>query len=401
MYTVDPHSSEIWVLISQKPGDNNQSIALADVIGLPYVIKRLDWAAEANEERPVSDDLLRDTAHAADARRRLGLRAPWPRAVICCGRRAERFAQWIKRQSNERTKIFKIGRACRSLANYDLLIATPQFPVPPLRNVVEIGLPPTFGSPQVKPDLSPAVHLGIHRAFPKPWFTILLGGEVKQFNPSAKALKMGARNIQEAADRSGGSVLISTSRRTQDKMLSAITGGLTREPYIYRWSPEESQRNPYLMLLRESACIFVTADSISMMMDASHFGAPTFIIELPERFNLQAWWELATFKSLMAAGQWSSRLGAKTGSKHVHLFLNWMHRRGIARFPKDISRLHASLYARGLARPISAFDPSFVPLRFEPSEGTAVSPQLNEVAARCRALLDVRPCDTPRSRVAS
>jgi mitochondrial fission protein ELM1 len=399
MHAPKPHSPEIWVLVSQKPGDNKQSIALADAIGLSYVVKRLDWPAEKTEERAVSDDLFRDTDHAADARRRLGLSAPWPLAVICCGRRAERFAQWIKRQSNESTKIFKIGRASRSLANYDLLIATPQFPVPPLHNVVEIGLPPTLGIQEVKSDVSPMIHLRMDRTYPKPWLTILLGGEVKQFDPSAKVLTMVARNIQEAADRFSGSVLISTSRRTPGKMLSAITSGLTREPYIYRWLPEESQENPYLMLLRESACIFVTADSISMMMDASDFGAPTFIIELPERFNLRAWWELATFKSLMAAGRWCRRWGGKAGSERVHLFLNWLHRRKIARFPKDTSRFLASLYARGLARPISAFDPSVVSLRSDASAGTAESKQLSEVGARCRALLDVQPSDVPRSRV--
>jgi hypothetical protein len=306
MNVVKVAAPSIWVLVSQKPGDNNQSIALATAIGLPYLIKRLDWAADEGCEKRLCDALLADTVEAENARRRLGIAEPWPDAVICCGRRGERFALWIKRQTNGRSKIFKIGRASYSLQHYDLLIATPQFPVPPLPNVVSLRFPPvrehdgnTISKPGGLKD--------VLNSFSKPWFAILIGGEVRHFSPSVRRLQDVAHKIQSAADLSGGSVLISTSRRTPSRMMSAIASGLTGTHYLYCWSPQDAEMNPYSTLLRKSAAIFVTADSISMMMDASRAGIPTFIIELPRRLSRRALWDLCFHRAVMSAAAWIDR----------------------------------------------------------------------------------------------
>jgi mitochondrial fission protein ELM1 len=381
-------SAEIWVLLTPKPGDNNQSIALATCIGLPYVVKQLDWAVRKHEERALSGAFLNDTSKAANERRRLGLIEPWPAAVICCGRRAERFALWVKAQSRCSTKVLKIGRAGRFIVGYDLLVATPQFPIPPLPNVIQTGFPPmlkvnpvnlTRGQGPIVPGSLPPV--------PKPWFLILLGGEVKQFRPSGPALKKAAQKIQDAADRAGGSVVISTSRRTPETMLSATLDGLTKTPYVYRWSTPSAAENPYAQLLKESAAAFVTADSISMIMDASYCGTPTFVIELPKRFSLRTWWDLNVFMSLMAVARWSGRFAGRTVEEGIYRVLSWLHRWRIARFPKDISRLHSSLYSCDLARPISGFNPACTAVHFPGREYTVISSHLNDVAARCRALL--------------
>jgi uncharacterized protein len=381
-------SAEIWVLLTPKPGDNNQSIALATYIGLPYVLKYLDWIAGEHEERALCDALLNDTPKAANDRRCLGLIEPWPTAVICCGRRTERFALWIKAQSECSTKVLKIGRAGRSIAEYDLLVATPQFPIPPLPNVIQAAFPPMLKVNRVnlvrgQGSIAP----GSLAPLPKPWFLILLGGEVKQYRPSGPALKKAAQTIQDAADCAGGSVVISTSRRTPETMLSATIDGLTRTPYVYRWSTPSAAENPYAQLLKESAAAFVTADSISMIMDASNCGTPTFVIELPKRFGLRTWWDLNVFMSLMAVARWCGRLAGRTVEEGIYRVLSWLHRWRIARFPKDISRLHSSLYSCDLARPISAFNPPCTAVRFPSRRHTAVPSQLNDVAARCRILL--------------
>lgn len=380
-------SPRIWVLLSQKPGDNNQCIALADAIGLPYAIKRLDWPAHRTEEKTLSGELLADTVEAANRRQRVGLAEPWPHAIICCGRRTERFALWIRAQGE--SKIFKIGRASRPLRSYDLLIATPQFPVPPGHNVVKLGLPPTLGTAgnaSVLPNK--ASHDAALASFPKPWFAILLGGEVKQFRPATRALKAAACKIQEAADLSGGSVVISTSRRTPPEMLSAVLGGLTRPPYVYSWSAERAAENPYATLLGNAAAVVITADSISMTMDALAFGTPTFVLELPKRFNLRRQWDRHVFNMLMGAASWSTQHEKQRMSQRLYDFISWAHDRKIARLPKDISRAHASLYATGLVQPLSDFDPSAVALQSGVKQPAGLSAELEDVAARCRDLLD-------------
>jgi mitochondrial fission protein ELM1 len=384
-------SPRIWVLLSQKPGDNNQCIALADAIGLPYAIKRLDWPAHRSEEKTLSRELLADTVEAATRRQRLELAEPWPNAVICCGRRTERFALWIKAQTQGESKIFKIGRASRPLRSYDLLIATPQFPVPPVHNVAKLNFPPTLDAARNATGVqNETAHDDTLSSFPKPWFAILLGGEVKQFKPASRALRAAACKIQDAADLSGGSVVISTSRRTSPKMLSAVLSGLTRPPYLYRWSTERPEENPYATLLGNAAAVFITADSVSMMMDALAFGTPTFVLELPERFSLRNQWERRVCNMLLGAVSWSRQHERQWMSQRLYDVINWAHDRKIARLPKDLSKAHASLYATGLAQPLSNFDPSAIALQSRVKLSTMLSVDLRDVADRCRGLLNAQ-----------
>ena len=111
---VSVFSSNIWVLLTQAPGDNDQCLALAEALDRPVAVKHLDWrVADREEDRAMTRELLADTPDAQRWRRSIGLQAPWPRMVICCGRRSDKIAFWIKKQSSGYTKVVCIGRARR------------------------------------------------------------------------------------------------------------------------------------------------------------------------------------------------------------------------------------------------------------------------------------------------
>ena len=213
MNSIATAQPDIWVLLTQAPGDNDQCMALAEALDRPFAIKRLDWpVADADEDRTRIRAFLGDAPAAQLQREVLGLHAPWPSLVLCCGRRSDRVAFWIKRQSHGATRIVSIGRARKSLDAYDLLVAPPQFALPERANVVSLPLPLT------RPRRALAAHANdnTHQVIPvpKPWFTILLGGEVKQFASSERRLAKMAKRAQLAAKLHGGSVIVSTSRRT-------------------------------------------------------------------------------------------------------------------------------------------------------------------------------------------
>ncbi len=153
------------------------------------------------------------------------------------------IAFWIKRQSGGDTKVVAIGRARRPIASYDLLVAPPQFALPDRPNVINLTLPMARRR-AANDDHPPA---GARRSnivpVPKPWFTILLGGEVKQFTASEQALMDAARRAQQAADLHGGSVVVTTSRRTPPSLLAAVEGMLDRA-HVYRWSEATARREP-------------------------------------------------------------------------------------------------------------------------------------------------------------
>ena len=371
-------------MLTQAPGDNDQCLALLEAIDRPAEIKRLDWpVTDAAEDRAVTRTLLADTPEAQQWRASLGLSAPWPRLVICCGRRADRVAFWIKQQSRGYTKVVSIGRARMPVSSYDLLIAPPPFLVPERANVVKLSLPLTRRRSLAASDVAAR---GASVPVPKPWFTILLGGEVKQFAASQRVLIESARLAQLGAHRHNGSVVISTSRRTPPALLAAVQSVLER-PYVYRWSTESETENPYETLLRDSAALFVTADSASMILDCCASGTPTYVIEYPERLDLRARWRREMFHHLRGVIDRFHDWGFRKAGDHLDHAQEWLHARRILRYPRDLRHFHASVYGMGLARPVSEFDPAILPGSQHPANDLVEASGARAAAARCRALL--------------
>ena len=387
MDTLATFQPDIWVLLTHAPGDNDQCLALAEALDRPAAVKRLDWhMTNPTEDRAMVRGLLADTEEGRQRRREIGLHAPWPRLVICNGRRSDKVGFWIKRQSGGHTKVVAIGRARQPVASYDLLVATPQFFLPERANVISLPLP--LARRRAANDDHAVAGAGPSNIVPvpKPWFTILLGGETKQFAVSESVLADVARRAQMAADRHGGSVVVSTSRRTPPSSLAAVEGVLD-QPYIYRWSGATTDENPYQILLRQSAALFVTADSASMILDGAGSGTPTYVIEFPEQIDLRRRLRRGLFRYIRAAFDGLHTWGLRHVGDRLDRAQEWLHARGILRYPRDLRRIHASVYKMGLARPAIFFDPSMPPARKAANDLTEIS-GIREVAARCRALYD-------------
>jgi uncharacterized protein len=375
---------DIWILQTHASGDNEQCLALAEAIDRPYLIKRIDWAGDGKEDRALTRRLLSDTEDGRRRQRALGLVAPWPSLIVCCGRRASRVAFWVKEQSGGRTKVVSIGRAHRAIEEYDLLVGTPQFLLPKRANVVSLRLPLARRHP-VRPARNAVV------SAPKPWFTILLGGEVKDFEMSESTLKEIALRAQMAADRHGGSVIVCASRRTPESWVAEMEGVLYR-PRIYRWSPTSANdnhandnANPYDTLLRESACLFVTADSASMILEGCGSGTPTYVIESPERLDLRRLWRRGLSGQISRLIESLRERDLPRAADRLDAARDWLHARHILRYPRDLRRIQDATYRLGLARPASFFDLKALPTRKAAQDLTALS-GLHGVAARCRAL---------------
>jgi mitochondrial fission protein ELM1 len=377
---------DIWVLLTHAPGDNDQSLALADALGAPSVVKHIDWPlTDPEQDRALVRALLADTAEAQARREAIGLHGHWPRIVICCGRRADRVGFWIKRQSGDHTKVVSIGRAHQPVARYDLLAAPPQYALPERANIVRLPLPlarrrqdnaPSRGNVAAGSNMVPVA---------KPWFTILLGGEVKEFVVSPQELERTARAAQEAADRHGGSVVVSTSRRTSPEMLAVVERAL-KNPYVYRWSAANRDENPYEILLEQSAALFVTADSASMVLDCAASGTPTFVVEYPERLNLRRRLRRDLYRLIRAIVDRCKSVGLRGISGWLDHVQEALHAGGLLRYPRDLRRLNASIFDMALARRIIDFDPARLPARARIANDLTELSGIRQLAARCRAL---------------
>jgi mitochondrial fission protein ELM1 len=377
---------EIWVLLTHAVGDNDQCLALAEAFGRPFHSISLDWPASSRAlDRMNLKELLRDDMRSRILRHSIGLRAPWPCIIICSGRRADDVAFWIRRRSGGRSKVVTIGRAHAALAAYDLIVASPQYLLPERANVIRPPIPISRVRPEIGPRAPAEQTLG-----PKPWFTLLLGGRAEEFAASEAALRQAALRAQLAAERSGGTVIVSTSRRTPPWLLAAVESQL-EAPSVYRWS-RGGDDNPYAALLQKSAAIFVTGDSASMILDACRSGAPTYIVELPERLGFRRRLRRGIYGFMREAATLLRRAKLQSGAKAIDHAQEWLHAEGILRYPRDLRRLHAKVLAMGLVRSAATFDPSEIPARRDGDHPADASGALM-VVQRCADWLSPNSCD--------
>ena len=142
-----------------------------------------------------------------------------------------------------------------------------------------------------------------------PYTTVLVGGDNRAYRMDADRL---AVDLQKIAESTGGSLLVTTSRRTPSEVRQALRRTLTDAHYLWDGQGE----NPYLHLLAAADRFFVTADSVNMLSEAAAAGRSVFILPLPLKHGWRARRtakKFSRFHGELVAGQhaawWTGRLG--------------------------------------------------------------------------------------------
>ena len=274
----------VWCLLGRKAGDNTQVRALAQELGCDYEEKYI-------QARPL--ELLAHlgsgvTLAGIDRAQSSALQAPWPDLVITSGRRNEPVARWIKRQSAGKTRLVHIGRPWAPLAEWDLVITTPQYFLPQLDNIVHNTLPLhrmsadelRGAADKLLPQLA---------GLPRPWIAVLMGGDSGRFVMTVhKGERLGVL-ANQLASAAGGSLLVTDSARTPLPAGDALQAQLTAPHFCYRWA--EATDNPYRGLLALADAFVVTGESMSMLGEAAAMGRPLFVFDLGDGDT--PWWRLS------------------------------------------------------------------------------------------------------------
>ncbi len=290
---------DIWVLADDRAGNVGQCLGVAEALGRPFTVKSIRY-----DRLGRLPNLLRGASLlGVTVESRTGLAAPWPKLVIAAGRRTAPVARWIKRQCGARlVQIMDPGPGGRG--DFDL-IAVPGHDGKALAGA---NLLPMLGAPHrvTEAKLAEAAALWRDRfaALPRPWIGLIVGGSTKNriFTPDmARDLGQRAAALAQSA---GGSVLVTTSRRTGEAAEAALLAALPEPRLVHSW--RVGGDNPYFGFLGLADALVVTGDSVSMACEACASPAPVYLFA-PD--------------GLVAP-------------KHA--------------------RLHAELYRRGLARPLEA-----------------------------------------------
>ncbi len=265
---------QVWVIAGYRAGEHSQLIALADALGLPYELKKLDYRSLEFRTNIFRGSDLRGIRTAQST----PLQPPWPDLVLEAGMRNEPVGRWIRDQSGGRTKIVHVGRPWADPERFDLVITTPQYRLPQRPNVLQNML--TMHSVSAARMAAAAEHWQQTLAsLPQPRIAVIVGGHSGPYTFGARAAARLARQASQLAQARGGSLLLTSSARTAPAALRALDEGTAAVPrHFYRWR-EADEQNPYFAYLALADELIVTADSISMLTEACATGKPVYMFD--------------------------------------------------------------------------------------------------------------------------
>lgn len=328
----------VWLISDHKPGHRTQALGLAEQLGWP--LENLDVSFGRVASLP--NFFLRTSLVGIHAVNPAQLTPPWPDLVIATGRGAARTARWVRAQSLGRTRAVVMGRMGGFHGeHFDLAVAPAYSGLYPHPRRIETSLPITnVREPAL--EAAAAEWKSVLERAPDRRIALLVGGSdpMYEFTPEV-ARRMGA-DVAKMAKRIGGSVFVTTSRRTRSDAADALADALGETAVLFhRWRPgDDASHNPYMGFLALADTLVVTGESASMLAEACASAKPVFIYPLPEcatGFSGRALRVLRTAADAVAA----------------RAFARPVNRRGVERPQKGLERLCASAIARGLVPPFS------------------------------------------------
>jgi mitochondrial fission protein ELM1 len=245
----------IWALLGAHAGDNNQVLALAEALGLPFETKHLRY----NPWRHLKPRILGSRLRSLDKHSRALIAGEPPDLTISTGHRSVPVVQHLRRRS-DKVRSVHIGYPRIAPDKFDLVVATPEYPVPdgpklmriPFALTRRIGEAPFDGAP-------------------RPLRLLILGGPTLYWRFDPTMVRNAVAKLLDAAAREGGSLIVIASPRTPATSLNAVTGARVVQP----GSPPS-----YASLLAGADQLFVTADSVAMVSDAIATGKPVGLIPI-------------------------------------------------------------------------------------------------------------------------
>jgi len=331
----------VWLILGDKGGDNGQALRVAQALGWRFERKNL----QMREPYVVGKPRVKATLHHIDLARSDPLEAPWPDLIITVGRRPSSAALWVREQSGGHAKIVLIGKPSGPIDWFDLVVASAENAMPPLPNVVPIELPLMA----IDADAIATAGEAWRPRFadlPRPLIGILVGGSTGKVAFDRTVVSRLIETIHDVGRETGGTVCVTTSRRTPASAVAQLSESLPPRGKIYPWTPE-AEDNPYLGLLALADGFVVTGDSISMLVEVVRARKPLAIFPIPMRgLRILDQWRRALVHSLFSDA-WR---GPGEGLRPQLMRL--VYRLGIASQTRDFLAFHQLLIDRELAVPL-------------------------------------------------
>ncbi len=269
---------QCWVISDGRAGTENQALGLAEAVGLPITLKRVNprtpWRWLPAALCPALTQ--RGRALPRLSRPEDEVSPPWPELLIGAGRLAIPYSLAIKALSQGKTFTVQTQDPRIHCSHFDMV-------VPPAHDLLAgPNVVPILGSPnrttvvKLKVESQRVAPLLAH--LPRPLVTVLIGGRSKHYRLPVERMEEIIEDLNSLARTTGVGLAVTTSRRTGERNLKALTSGL-KKASAFVWDGQG--HNPYYGMLGLADHIMVTADSTNMVTEAAGTGKPVHIINLP------------------------------------------------------------------------------------------------------------------------
>jgi len=272
-----------WVVTDGKAGMENQALGLAEALGLKPVVKRIKLRSPWRQLTP----FLRWGLASAFSKEGDLLVPPWPDLVIATGRASIAASLYLRHITKVHSK-----RGCFTVQlqnptinpHYFDLVVVPEHDRLKGTNVIATrgGLhrvTPQMLKSEAEKFLPQFAHL------PSPRIAVLVGGSNAVYTLTPCEMQPIADQLVTIARQTGGSLMVTPSRRTGADNLSLLQNALRDVPSSI-WDGQGP--NPYYAMLGLADFLLVTCDSVNMISEACTTGKPVYVIDLPggsRKFN--------------------------------------------------------------------------------------------------------------------
>jgi mitochondrial fission protein ELM1 len=268
----------IWALMDNRRGSVGQAKgvlnALKELAPTQYTI--IEKELVYNQFAGLPNWIRGKTLLGITAKSKAQIKAPYPDLVLSISRRTVPVARYIKKKSPS-TKLVQLMHSGRTGINDFSLLIVPEHDKnkktsPNVHYIV--GCPHQVTAKYLAE--AKEKWMKEFADLPKPLTAVIVGGAIKGKPFPEENVKDFCQKIKALKEKIGGSILITTSRRTGAAAEKIIKEELKDLPqYNYYWG--DTRENPYAGFLACADNVVITADSVSMCCEASGTGRPLYL----------------------------------------------------------------------------------------------------------------------------
>ena len=260
-----------WVVTDGAAGNENQALALARALGIEPSVFRLDARVPWHWFAP---HLTAGAKFAFGTEFARCMRDGLPVLAIGCGRQGALATRLLKQRGGNSVRVVQILDPRVDRTTFDAIV------VPEHDGVHGDNVLVTRGALNAVDDewLAQArSRWPTLCALPGPRTLLLLGGPNHALSMNGaywSGLLTQLKTLR--AHDGGGTLLVSSSRRTPDRLRDAARADLAAWPSV-QWHGDHDGPNPYAGLLAAAHRIVVTPDSVNMLSEACATRVPVFV----------------------------------------------------------------------------------------------------------------------------